>query len=224
MSNTGVKTKFVAVSGQSHMGIKDLMMMEGGAKALQRLMAFKASERKDDPERRLGLQGPYEQLVLQKTGRLPDDYYAAGDDIPWGLRIQESRSNILWQVLSGMLDHRPEFAAAYMGLALDQALNVDDYAKELGKIHKSWTEYHSTKSIFNNHSHSAMKSQYHSVSCPACSVLTAMVCQDEAMNTLFQKLIPMKLEERKAFMTEQGFAPLLTVMIPEHPIYIEQHI
>lgn len=205
-------------------GIKDLMMTEGGEKALQRLMAFKASERKDDPDRRQGLHGPYEALVLQKTGRLPDDYFSVGDDMPWGLRMQESRSNILWQVLSGMLDHRPEFAAAYMGLALTTNLNVDEYGRELGKIHKSWGEYHANKSIFGNHLHGAMKSQYQSVACPACSVLTAMVCQDEAMNTLFQKLIPMSFEERNHFMREQGFVPLLNTMIPTQQILIEQHI
>lgn len=144
--------------------------------------------------------------------------------MPWGLRLQESRSNILWQVLSGMLDHRPEFAAAYMGLALTASLNADEYGRELAKIHKSWGEYHASKSIFGNHFHGAMKGQYQSVACPACSVLTAMVCQDEAMNTLFQKLIPMSFEERNHFMTAQGFAPLLNTMIPTQQILIEQHI
>jgi hypothetical protein len=224
MSNTLLNTQFLVVSRNAKMetGLRDLMMTESGAKALQRLMAFKASERKDDPDRHQGIHGPYEELLIQKTGTLPDDYYVAGDDIPWGLRIQESRSNILWQVLSGMLDHRPEFAAAYMGLVLDQSLNVDEHKRELEKIHKSWTEYHSTKSIFNNHQHGAAK--YHSVACPACSVLTAMVCQDEAMNDLFKKLIPMSFEDRNSFMVEQGFATLLDVMIPKTPILIENHI
>ncbi len=224
MSKLHLGAQFLAVSGGRQIGIRDLMMMEGGENALQRLMAFKASERKDDPDRRQALHGPYEELILQKTGRLPEDYYQDGDDIPWGLRLQESRSNILWQVLSGMLDHRPEFAAAYLGLSLDQSLNIDEYSKELKSIHSKWADYHATKNIFNTHRHGAMKGQYNSVSCPACSVLTAMVCQDEAMNKLFQKLIPMSLEERNHFMKEQGFTPLLAVMIPEQQLYIEPNI
>lgn len=226
MKSTNLNKEFLTISRQTHMGIgiRNLMMTEQGESALLRLMAFKGSERKDDPERRQGLHGPYEELSIHKTGRLPDDYYQEGDDIPWGLRIQESRSNILWQVLSGMLDHLPEFAAAYMGLALDQSLDIDHFSQELQKIHKSWAEYHSTRTIFNNHRHGAMKGKYQSVTCPACSVLTALVCQDDAMNKLFQKLLPMSMEERNHFMTEQGFAPLLQVMIPNQPIYTEHHI
>ena len=226
MNNERIISQFFVVSErpQRSFGFQDLVATEKGEKALQRLMGFKATERKDDPERRYGLHGPYEELVLKNTGRLPDDYYNEGDDAPWGLRLQESRSNILWQVLSGMLDHRPEFAAAYLGVALTSSLNVDEYSRELGGIHKSWSDYHSKKNIFNNHSHSALRGKMHSVSCPACSLLTAMVCQDEEMNHLFQRLIPMNHEERTYFMKEQGFAPLLNIEVPTPLIVIENHL
>ena len=35
---------------------------------IDRVLEFKATERKDDPTRRLGLHGPYEELVLMHTG------------------------------------------------------------------------------------------------------------------------------------------------------------
>ncbi len=226
MVDVPLPKKFLAVSGHTKMGIEveKLKMIEQGDIILLRLMALKSTERKDDPERRQDLYGPYEELVMQATGRLPEGYYEVGDDAPWGLLLHESRSNILWQVLSGMIDHRPEFAAAYMGLALDHSLSVDEYARELGKIHHNWRQYHATQNIFSNHRHQAMKDQYHAVSCPACSVLTSMVCQDPKMNELFQKLIPMTIDERKFFLEEQGFAPLLNVMIPDQLIYLENHI
>lgn len=211
---------------QSH-EFSNLLMAEKGQEALKKAMDFKISERKSDPERRQGLHGPYEELMLLREGRLPSDYYDEAENSPWGLRVAESRSNILWQVLSGMMDHRPEFAAAYMGLALDMSLDADTYANELSGLHKNWSEYHQKSGLFGSHhhkAHRAMKHQYQSVACPACSVLTAMVCQDEGMSTLFKKLIPLTPDERNHFMTEQGFGALLYVMLPEPKILNEHNL
>ncbi|MFA7275579.1 MAG: hypothetical protein WC043_02115 [Pseudobdellovibrionaceae bacterium] len=182
---------------------------------IDRVLEFKATERKDDPTRRLGLHGPYEELVLMHTGKLPSGYYEEGDEQPWGLREGESRSNILWQVLSGMMDQRPEFAAAYMGLALDKGVSGDDYERELGKLHGSWSDFNRKSRLFNHHQHSAMRRHYHTVACPACSALTAMVCQDEAMMELFQKLVPLKPSDRQEYLAGMGFGALLTITLPE---------
>ena len=109
-------------------------------------------------------------------------------------------------------------AAAYMGLSLDLTLSDDEYARELEKLHTTWASYLQSSSVFNNHRHSVMKARYHSVSCPACSLLTAMVSQDEGMNILFRTLTPLNLEERKHFMESRGFSSLLNIMIPSAPI------
>lgn len=181
---------------------------------LRMLMAFKASARKDDPSRRLGLHGPYEELVLNKTGRLPDDYYDDGQDEPWGLRLEESRSNILWQVTSGLMDFCPEFAGAYMALALDHGLGADDYARELSGLHRDWRRYIEHAGVLRDHHHQSMGHIYRSVACPACSVLTAMASRDQGMVTLFKSMTGLTPPERRAFLKEQGLLPYLTMMIP----------
>lgn len=197
-------------------GLADLMLEETGAKLIQRLVTFKASQRKDDPERRQGIHGPYEEIVLMKTGRLPSDYYEEGDDVPWGLRVAESRSGILWQVLSGILDHRPEFAAAYMGVSMDLVLDDELYQKELRRLNAEWSGFNQSSRAMNDHyHHSSMRRTYSSVACPACSVLTAIVCEDEGMNKLFQSLRDLSVEGRREFLEQQGFGSLLNVMIPE---------
>ena len=190
-------------------GIADQIMTE--------LMTFKASENKTDPERRQGLHGPYEELTRARTGALPADYYEPGDIVPWGLRPQESRSNILWQVLSGVMDHSPDFAAAYMALALDRALSDDDYALELGKLHKDWARYIEHAGLIRDHRHDRMTHIYKSVACPACSILTATACRDQAMNDLFREMLPMKPAERRQTLQDRGLAPLLKIMIPAVP-------
>lgn len=89
MGTSGIRRLFVgsAHSRNVHsIGSADLIMEKAGEKLIQNLVAFKASQRKDDPERRHGLHGPYEEIVLMKTGRLPDGYYDdPADEIPWGL-------------------------------------------------------------------------------------------------------------------------------------------
>lgn len=230
MSTSSITGLFVgrsnARTGHS-IGFTDLMREETGAKLIQRLVAFKASQRKDDPERRHGIHGPYEEIVLMKTGRLPSDYYEDGDDVPWGLRIAESRSSILWQVLSGILDHRPEFAAAYMGVAMDLALDDEMYEKELRRLNAEWSGFNQSSKAMNDHyHHSSMRRTYSNVACPACSVLTSMVCADEGMNKLFQSLKDLSVEGRREFLEHQGFGSLLNVMIPEPEpkiIYTELH-
>lgn len=181
---------------------------------IQELMAFKASERKDDPERLQGIHGPYEELILLKTGHMPKDYYEAGDPDPWGLRIQESRSNILWQVTSGMMDQFPEFGGAYMALALDHGLGSNEYALELGKLNKDWRRYVEHSGMFRDHVHRSMGHVYHSVSCPACSVLTAMASQNEGMISLFKEMAPLKAEDRRTFLKDRGLLPYLNMMVP----------
>ena len=169
---------------------------------LDTLTAFKASERKDDPARRTGLHGPYEELVLSRTGRLPEDYYAPGDETPWGLRIEESRSNIVWQVMNRLLDHAPSFAAEYLALAIDTNLDAGTYAKELGKLHADWRRFNGP----HVHHTASMGAAYRSVACPACSVgsAVAFICEDTGRLALFQELQPLDPQDRIALLTERG--------------------
>lgn len=187
------------------------------ADMMAELMSFKASENKADPARLQNLHGPYEELVRIRSGRLPDDYYEPGDDAPWGLRPQESRSNILWQVLSGMMDHAPDFAAAYMTLALDRGLSDDGYAHELKNLHKNWARYIEHAGLIRDHKHSRMNHIYKSVACPACSILTATACRDPAMNNLFREMLPLKPADRRQLLEDRGLTPLLRLMIPALP-------
>lgn len=190
-------------------------VLDLGSQAVAELMAFKASERKDDPARIHEIHGPYEEATIRKTGKLPADYYAAGDFEPWGLRVRESRSNILWQVLSGVMDKHSEFGANYMALALDNTLGDEDYAKELRKLNKSWGDYIDNAGMFRGHQHSAMGHTYVRVSCPACSVLTALAIQDAGMQAVFKELIPLSIADRQKLLSEKGLMPLLDTMIPE---------
>lgn len=190
-----------------------------GEKAIAELMAFKASERKDDPARIQGIHGPYEELSLRKTGKLPADYFAEGDPAPWGLRIRESRSNILWQVLSGIMDKHTEFGANYMALALDQSLGEQDYAKELRKLNKSWGDFLEHAGVSRDHHHSAMGQEYRRVACPACSTLTALVCQDVGMQEIFKELLPLGMADRRRLLAEKGLLPLLDTMIPDVKVH-----
>ena len=162
-----------------------------------------------------GRHGPFEELSLRKTGKLPADYYEAGNEQPWGLRVQESRSNILWQVLSGAMDQYPDFAANYMALALDTALDDDDYTKELGKLNKDWGDYQFVSNLHGDHQHSSMSHVYGRVACPACSMLTALSIRDDGMKSVFEEMRSMKPQDRKAYLSEQGLLGLLDTMIPD---------
>lgn len=204
----------LSLLGHNHHKI-DLFHFHVGERAVTELMAFKAAERKDDPARLHEIHGPYEELTLRKTGKLPADYYAAGDPEPWGLRVRESRSNILWQVLSGVMDKRPEFGANYMALALDNALGDDDYAKELRALNKSWGDFLEHSTFFNDHHHGTMTATYTRVACPACSMLTALACQDAGMQAVFKELLPLGIADRRKLLIEKGLMPLLDTMIPD---------
>ena len=183
--------------------------------SMQQLLDFKATERKDDPQRRQGIHGPYEELTLYRTGRLPADYYEPDSEEPWGLRVAESRSNLLWQVLSGILDNRPEFAASYMALALDKALSDNDYSKELNSLNSRWRHYWEHAGSIRDHDHGVMRQSYHRVDCPACSTLTALSIVDEQMHALFKKMLPLTPTERQEYLASKGLMPLLDKMIPD---------
>lgn len=213
-----VHTRFSLFTDNHHS--IDLSRFNVGEKAIEELMVFKASERKDDPTRLQRIHGPYEELTIRKTGKLPADYYAEGDPEPWGLRVRESRSNILWQVLSGVMDKHPEFGANYMALALDKALGDEDYAKELGKLNKSWGDFLDHSGIFRDHHHTAMRHTYGRVACPACSALTALACQDAGIQAVFKDLLPLGVTDRRKLLAEKGLLPLLDTMIPERGIVV----
>ena len=193
-----------------------------GETIISELVKFKQNEAKDDPERRLGIHGPYEEIILRQTGRLPKDYYDRQEDGPWGLRGLESRSNILWQVLSGIIDNEPYFASSYMSLALDKALDDDSYAAELFKLNQDWGSYVDKSFLNKSHKHHSAGGHQHSltdvygrVACPACSVLTAVALRDAGMHAVFTEMLPLNAADRKAFLEEKGFAPLLDTMITD---------
>ena len=191
----------------------DLGQFGVGADAMAKLMAFKANESKDDPSRLQGIHGPYEVLTIQQTGRLPDDYYEKDDDTPWGLRVAESRSNILFQIVSGMMDKHPDFAAPYLGLVLDLSLADEDYVTELGQLNKDWNKFIEQTTMPMRHQHQAMSVTYSRMSCPACSLLTALAVRDEGMGAIFRGLLGLKPEERVAALNAKGLMPLLKVTI-----------
>lgn len=189
----------------------DLSQFGVGANAMKELLAFKASESKDDPSRLQGIHGPYEVLTIHQTGRLPGDYYAE-DDTPWGLRVAESRSNILFQSVSGMLDTFPQFGKEYMGLALAR-LADEDYAQELRTLNGDWNRFLQQASLPMGHQHQAMSVTYSRMSCAACSILTALAVQDRGMGKIFDDLLGLKPEDRVAALTAKGLMPLLNVTI-----------
>ena len=198
--------------GHSSINLADFAV---GKNAIAELMAFKESERKDDPSRHQGIYGPYEVLTIHQRGRLPDDYYVEGDDIPWGLRVAESRSNILFQIVSGMMDKHPDFAAPYLGLALDRSLADEDYVTELGQLNKDWNKFIKQTTMPMGHQHQAMRTTYSGVSCAACSMLTALAVNDKGMGEIFNDLVGLKPEERVAALKEKGLMPLLNVTVDQ---------
>ncbi|PZQ48228.1 MAG: hypothetical protein DI551_01700 [Micavibrio aeruginosavorus] len=185
------------------------MTFKAGKGALSRLMDFKASEREDDPARIADIRGPYEILHQRKFGQLP-----LGS---WNLREEESRSGLIWQVLSGAMDKHPSFAAAYLSLALDNALSAEDYTKELRSLNRRWGDYLDHEGLTSDHHHSVMHGTYNRVACVQCSTLTALAVQDPAMHDLFVKeLLPLKTpRDRQAYLAEKGLMPLLDKMIPD---------
>jgi hypothetical protein len=206
--------------GHSSINLADFAV---GENAIAKLMAFKESERKDDPSRHQDIYGPYEVLTIHQRGRLPDDYYAEGDDIPWGLRVAESRSNILFQIVSGMMDKHPDFAAPYLELALDRLLADEDYVRELGKLNKDWNQFIKQTAMPMRHQHQAMGVTYSRMSCPACSLLTALAVNDKGMGKIFNDLLGLKPEDRVAALNAQGLMPLLDITIDQVIIIQTEH-
>lgn len=185
------------------------MSMDIGKDKISKLVDFKNSEREDDPSRIADIRGPYEILHQRKYGTLP-----LGS---WKLREEESRSGVIWQVLSGAMDKYPSFAAAYLSLALDNALGTEDYTKELRGLNKRWGDYLEREGHTSDHHHSVMHGTYMRVACVQCSMLTALAVQDGAMHDLFVKeLLPLKSpKDRQAYLVEKGLIPYLDKMIPD---------
>lgn len=187
------------------------MIFKPSQTALGRLMDFKAAERQDDPVRIEGIRGPYEIMYERKFGKMPDGM--------WNLREEESRSGLIWQVLSGAMDNYPPYAAAYLSLALDKALSTEDYTKELRTLNKRWGDHLDREGLTSDHHHGLMRGTYMRVSCVQCSMLTALACQDPEMHDLFEKeLLPLKTpRDRHAYLAEKGLVEMLDTMIPDKP-------
>lgn len=185
------------------------MTFETGKSALSKLIDFKANEREDDPARIENIRGPYEIMHQRKYGTLPTG--------SWNLREEESRSGLIWQVLSGAMDKYPSFASNYLSLALDNTLSAKDYTKELRNLNKRWGDYLDREGLTSDHHHSVMRGTYKRVACVQCSTLTALACQDPEVHDLFVKeLLPLKTpQDRQAYMAEKGLIPLLDKMIPD---------
>jgi hypothetical protein len=182
--------------------------------ALANLLAFKKAEDKNDPTRRMGIHGPYEQMHIVKHGALPADYYSGNPPTLWGLRIEESRSNIIWQVTMGVLDHQPEFAAAYLGLALDKGIDGADYARELFTLHQDFTKY--LKAPHHGHHHHHAAHVFNSISCTACSVVTSLAIRDNGFFGIFKEMQGFaKGEDRRQFLEEKGLLAFMLTTIED---------
>lgn len=142
-------------------------------------------ENKDDPLRRDDLYGPYEAIWLQKTGKLPPEYYEENDPNPWKLHADEARRNILWQALSGCLDINTEWSLIYIQLVMDDALNDDDFAKELAKINKQFLHSLDHRSQNHNH-HQTMQQTVGHIDCPGCSATAALLLIDPVIRQKFE--------------------------------------
>jgi hypothetical protein len=129
--------------------------------------------------------------------------------------VKESRSNILWQVIAGVLDRQPDFAATYMALALDNALSDEDYAHEIRQLHKDWAHYLKDAGALRDHKHgSGMRSVYHSIACPACNILTALAVRDPGMRAVFEEMRSLAPQERRELLAAKGLLPFLKIVIP----------
>lgn len=213
--NRGRLSGFSLLGGHHHK--VDLSHFGIGEKAVTELMAFKASERKDDPARIQGIHGPYEEGLLRKTGRLHESYYEAGDPEPWGLRRKESESNILYQIL--YWPTHPQYksiGADYFGLVKAQSTLGDaEYAKEARKINKDWGDYLEQAGLHANHVHRVIGDEYNRIACTACSMLTAFACRDTGMLAIFEDFLSCGAQERMARLNEMGLSLLLRTTIPD---------
>jgi hypothetical protein len=172
-------------------------------------------ENKDDPNRRGDLFGPYELLWLEKTGKLPSEYFEENDPEPWKLLSDEARRNISWQALSGCLDINQEWALIYIQLVMDKSLNDDEFARELEKVNKQFL--HSLDHRHGGNHHHAMKHQMGHIDCPGCSATAALLMVDPQIRQTFEKelkgLNKLTKHERLELLRSQGLYSYLNMTI-----------
>jgi len=196
--------------------IAQMMTQHIGHDAVTQLMAAKENERKDDPARQQGLHGPFEELTILRTGKMPAGYFEAGDPEPWGMLVPESRRNIVWQITAGLMDDYPDVGATYLSLAMAQNIDGEDYAKELAKIHADWRGVIEAEGSACAHGHhKAIGAEFHRIDCAGCSALGAVALESKAMRPLFDEMIGMTPKDRRAHLAEQGLAGLLYQVIPD---------
>ncbi|MAF32035.1 MAG: hypothetical protein CMF60_07490 [Magnetococcales bacterium] len=173
-------------------------------------------ENKDDPNRRGDLYGPYEAVWLARTGQLPPEYFEENDPEPWKLLGDEARRNILWQALSGCLDFNAEWALIYIQLVMDDALDDDDFAKELAKVNKQFL--HSLDHRYGDH-HTHMKHKVGHIDCPGCSATAALLMIDPQLRSRFEgelaKLNKLTPAERMDILRVQGLEKYLNATIQD---------
>lgn len=195
---------------------RQVMARHIGHEAVAKLMAAKETERKEDPDRRQGLHGPYEELVIFLTGKMPNGYFEAGDPEPWGMLVPESRRNIVWQITAGLMDSYPDVGAAYLSLAMAQNIDGCAYAQELKGIHAHWRNVLETTGTSCAHGHhQAIGKDFHRISCSGCSALGAVALESAAMRPLFDEMAKMTPEDRREHIVELGLTELLYQVIPD---------
>lgn len=175
-------------------------------------------EDKNDPNRRDDLYGPYEAVWLERTGQLPPEYFEENDPEPWKLLGDEARRNILWQALSGCLDINAQWALIYIQLVMDDALDDDDFAKELAKVNKQFL--HSLDHRHdNNETHKHMKNHVGHIDCPGCSATAALLMIDPMLRARFEKEIAklnnLTPSERMDILREEGLDRYLNTTIQD---------
>lgn len=175
-------------------------------------------EEKNDPRRRNDLYGPYEAVWLARTNFLPPEYFEEGDPDPWKLLGDEARRNILWQALSGCLDIKGEWALVYIQLALDKALDDDDFAKELAKVNKQFLHSldHRHHTLAHHH---AMQHQMRHIDCAGCSATAALLMVDKNIRSRFEKEIQtlekLQPHERLELLKSQGLDKYLNTTVQD---------
>tara|TARA_R110000868_G_scaffold262401_1_gene520978 strand:- start:153685 stop:154329 length:645 start_codon:yes stop_codon:yes gene_type:complete len=154
--------------------------------ATEAFQKMRQLENKNDPNRRSDLYGPYEAVWLERTGKLPPEYFEKDDPNPWKLLADEARRNILWQALSGCLDINTQWALVYIQLVMDKALNDDDFAKELAQVNKQFL--HSLDHMHAGHNtQNHMKHHIGHIDCPGCSATAALLMIDPQIRARFEK-------------------------------------
>lgn len=174
------------------------------------------NEKKDDPERRSDLYGPYEAIWIEKTGKLPPEYFDKNDPEPWKLLSDEARRNILWQALSGCLDINNDWSLIYIQLAMDSSLTDDEFATELAKVNKQFLHTLDHRQYGSNYHH-VMKHDVGHIDCPGCSATAALLMIDPNIRTYFEneikKLKTLTKHERLEILRNQGLDKFLNMTV-----------